>query len=111
MPLGLGWTIIHLLHAIVTFYLFHWAKGSAFYTDRKGIAKLTLWEQIDGERAFTPTKKFLTIVVVALFIVTWHQNEYRMDALNVANWASFLVLLIAKLPIVHRVRFFGINSD
>lgn len=52
----------------VTFYLFHWAKGSAFYTDRKSIAKLTLWEQIDGERAFTPTKKFLTIVVVALCV-------------------------------------------
>jgi len=45
------------------------------------------------------------------FLVTWHQNEYGMDALNIANWAAFLVLLIAKLPIVHRVRFFGINSD
>ena len=45
------------------------------------------------------------------FLITWIQNDYAMDGLNMANWFAFIVLLIAKLPIVHRVRFFGINSD
>jgi len=34
-----------------------------------------------------------------------------MNVLNIVDWAAFLILLVAKLPIVHRVRFFGINSD
>lgn len=51
-----------------TFIMFHTLKGSAFHTERKDIQKLTLWEQIDGERAFTPTRKFLTIIPILLYV-------------------------------------------
>ena len=33
---GLAWTYTHLAHSLVTFYFFHWNKGSPFQEDQVG---------------------------------------------------------------------------
>lgn len=53
----------------------------------------------------------LTILIIIRFLVTWHTNEYKLDLLNIINCIVLAVIIIAKLPIVHGVRFFGINSE
>ena len=50
----------------VTFYLLHWKKGSPVYYDQGKYDHLTFWEQIDGGSQFTDTKKFFTIIPVAM---------------------------------------------
>ena len=50
----------------VTFYLFHWKKGSPFAEDQGVYDKLTWWEQVDNGRQLTRGRKFLTVLPVLL---------------------------------------------
>jgi hypothetical protein len=71
-------TELKLMEFLVSFFFFflpqftwvvlHYHKGSAFYTERQELLKKTLWEQIDDGKAYTPTKKFLTLVPVVLCV-------------------------------------------
>jgi hypothetical protein len=64
-----SWSTINILHATVTFFVFHWIKGSPFPTnwvEDYNVDKYTWWEQIDRKRQNTPNRKFFTAVVVAL---------------------------------------------
>lgn len=31
---GMGWTYVHIAHGLITYFLFHWNKGSAIETDQ-----------------------------------------------------------------------------
>lgn len=43
---GPAWTVVHLAHAAVSFYLLHWAKGSPVPADQGKYDALTFWEQV-----------------------------------------------------------------
>ena len=45
---GPAWTLVHLAHAAVSFYLLHWAKGSPVPADQGKYDTLTFWEQVRG---------------------------------------------------------------
>lgn len=50
----------------ITFYLFHWVKGSPFAEDQGLYDKLTWWEQMDGGQQHTMNRKFMLLVPVLL---------------------------------------------
>jgi hypothetical protein len=65
--------------------------------------------QVDNETYGTSTRKFLTAVPLVLFVLATHGTDFRKQPLGL-NLLVVLVLLIAKLPYLHRVRFFGIGA-
>lgn len=69
-----------------------------------------LWivSQLDSGMYGTFNRKLLTLVPVALFVLATHGTEFRKQPLGL-NLAMVLLLLVAKLPALHKVRFFGIN--
>lgn len=50
----------------VTFYFFHWTKGSPDEFSQGEWNGLTFWEQLDAGVPWTKTKKFLMIVPTVL---------------------------------------------
>lgn len=92
-----------------TFVLFHWIKGCPDNTGQGDYNELTLFEQIDGGIPWTNTKKFLMLIPTLITWVACHTAHY--EALYVVvNCGMFLIQIIAKIPEMHRVRIFGINS-
>ena len=106
---GMAWTVVHISHGLVTYYLFHWIKGSPIDGDQGKYDSLTFWEQIDSEVQGTGTRKFFMMVPVVLFFLASHGSAYDRQPLGV-NLGVLVVLLVAKLSSMHRVRIFGINK-
>lgn len=107
------WTCLNCFHAVITFILFHWKKGSPYddvsmsYQDH---SKMTLWEQLDDQRQFTPTRKFMFVVPCALLLLTsWFVGDSL--PLLFINFVFTIVVVLAKLPQFHMRRLFGINKD
>ncbi|PVV05181.1 hypothetical protein BB560_000301 [Smittium megazygosporum] len=88
--------------------MFHGIIGTPFDVNQGEFNGLTTWEQLESEEQFTPTKKFLFVLPILLFLVSTHYCNYDVPTFFL-NLAALLVILIAKLPALHRVRFFGIN--
>jgi hypothetical protein len=109
MDPGMAWTYTHLLHAVATYYLLHWNKGSPVEMDQGRYDKLTFWEQLDDGVQYTANRKFLLVVPFLLFILASHGSDFRRQPLGL-NFAALLVLVLAKLPLFDQVRFFGINE-
>eukprot|EP00694_Reclinomonas_americana_P004836 EC793118.1.p1 GENE.EC793118.1~~EC793118.1.p1 ORF type:complete len:152 (+),score=28.29 EC793118.1:110-565(+) len=107
-----GWTITNVAHSLLTLLFLHWIKGMPFedvHVDQGRYNRLTFWEQIDSQRQFTPTRKFLTAVPVVLLL--WAVSAIS-DETNMLIWVNVIasvVVLIAKMPALHKVRIFGIN--
>mmetsp|Transcript_32319 Transcript_32319/g.91633 ORF Transcript_32319/g.91633 Transcript_32319/m.91633 type:complete len:162 (-) Transcript_32319:223-708(-) len=106
---GLAWTYTHLAHSAITFYFFHWNKGSPMQEDQGKYDNLTFWEQLDDGLQYSTTRKFLTAVPVVLFLLASHSTEYARQPLAL-NLIAVLVMVIAKLPVMDRVRILGMNS-
>ena len=53
----------------VTYILFHSSKGIPFENNSGAYDDLTLWEQIDEGAQYTPAKKYLTSVPIALYVI------------------------------------------
>ncbi|RKO89046.1 ORMDL family [Blyttiomyces helicus] len=104
-----SWTLTNLVYNTATFIMFHWVIGTPFDHNQNECGNLTLWEQMDNGAQFTPTKKFLATVPILLFLVSTHYANYDMAQFTV-NIVSLLIVLIAKLPSMHKVRLFGINK-
>ncbi len=51
-----------------SFFFFHWLCGTPFDLNQGEYRALTLWEQLDEGRQFTPIRKFLTIFPIALYV-------------------------------------------
>ncbi|KAL6871546.1 hypothetical protein ACP4OV_014375 [Aristida adscensionis] len=125
---GAAWTVVNLAHFAVrprpallglsplrapgiTYHFFHWKKGTPFAADDQGIYnRLTWWEQIDNGQQLTRNRKFLTVVPVVLYLIASHLTDYKQPMLFL-NTVAVLVLVVAKLPNMHKVRIFGINAD
>ena len=105
---GGAWTVVHLAHGALTFYLFHWMKGSPVAADQGKYDGLTFWEQLDDGVQNTATRKFLTSLPALTFALASHGSDYAAQPLGL-NLVVLLVLLVAKLPAMHTVRLFGIN--
>ena len=84
--------------------------GAPFDDQNQGSSgALTLWEQLDEGAPFTRTKKFLTVFPIILFLISTHYSRYDPSTFAV-NFVVLLIQLIAKLPMMHRVRILGINK-
>lgn len=106
---GMAWTYVHLLHGVLTYYLLHWSKGTSMDVDQGHYARLTFWEQIDQGVYATYTRKMFTAMPVVLFLLATNGTDFRKQPLGL-NLVVVLVLVIAKLPALHKVRIFGINK-
>ena len=72
-------------------------------------AGYTLYEQLDAGTPWTENKKFLMLVPTVLSYIACHMANYEFFHV-VVNLAMFLICIIAKIPEMHGVRLFGINS-
>jgi hypothetical protein len=110
-----AWTCVNVAHTVITFYLFHWVKGNPFPTHwaytPPSAEQRTFWEQIDRRWQNTPSRKFCTGIVIAIFLLTIRSSPSSHPMLHLMNFAAFLVAFIAKLPAMDAVRIFGINGD
>ncbi|KAJ1985148.1 sphingolipid homeostasis protein orm1 [Dimargaris verticillata] len=102
------WTLTNWTYNISQYIMFHAIIGTPFEVDQGVFDGLTMWEQIDQGAQFTPTKKFLTVLPIFLFLLSTHYTHYDVFTFWI-NFAGLLVILVAKLPLMHRVRLFGIN--
>ncbi|KAH7659557.1 ORMDL family protein [Dioscorea alata] len=107
---GMAWTLVNLFHFSVTYYFFHWKKGTPFSEDQGIYNNRTWWEQIDNGKQLTRNRKFLTVVPVVLYLIASHTTDYQYPWI-ILNTIAVFVLLVAKLPNMHKVRIFGINAD
>ncbi|KAI9218563.1 ORMDL family-domain-containing protein [Blastocladiella britannica] len=106
----LAWTLTNLSFNTVTFFMFHWMIGTPFDFNQGACDGMTLWEQIDNEVQFTPAKKFYTALPIVLFLVSTHYTHYDASTF-LLNVLVLMIVLIGKLPEMHRVRILGINSQ
>eukprot|EP01098_Paradermamoeba_levis_P009974 TRINITY_DN4180_c0_g1_i4.p1 TRINITY_DN4180_c0_g1~~TRINITY_DN4180_c0_g1_i4.p1 ORF type:complete len:157 (-),score=39.05 TRINITY_DN4180_c0_g1_i4:45-515(-) len=107
------WTVVSIVHNLVTYFLFHWVKGIPFHSvymeaQRGKYDHLTVWEQFDDEVLNTPVRKILTLIPIFLFFLAVQDDQSTLNL--IVNSIFLLPILIAKLPAVHKKRFFGINS-
>jgi hypothetical protein len=103
------WTVINVLHTIVTFTFFHWIKGSPQDVTQGDYNGFTLYEQIDAGVAYTNTKKFLMLIPALLCWIACHLGDYK-PFINVINMGMFVLCIIPKVPEMHRVRILGLNK-
>ncbi len=107
------WTITLQSHAIISWILLHWIKGTpeanASLTG-EDVAHLTFWEQIDGGKFYgTKTRRLFIFVPIVLFFLSlvWTQESIY---LLVGNAASTFWLLLSKMESARGVRLLGINE-
>lgn len=105
-----SWAIVNWVHGIISYILFHWIMGAPFASDQEHESELlTFWEQIDNQVLYTRARKFLLLFPVALFFIAVDSSGWELAYF----WINSIVLLITvipKLPFLHKVRIFGINS-
>lgn len=93
----------------ITYHFFHWKKGTPFADDQGMYNTLTWWEQMDNGKQLTRNRKFLVVVPVVLYLIASHTTDYQHPMLFL-NTLAAAVLVVAKLPNMHKVRIFGINA-
>ncbi|AQK73495.1 ORM1-like protein 2 [Zea mays] len=107
---GTAWTVVNLFHFAITYHFFHWKKGTPFADDQGMYNTLTWWEQMDNGKQLTRNRKFLIVVPVVLYLIALHTTDYQQPMLFL-NTLAVSVLVVAKLPNMHKVRIFGINAE
>lgn len=103
------WTATNVIHGVVTFVLLHWIKGCPDESTQGVYNDQTLYEQIDAGVPYTQKKKFLMLIPAILTWVSCHVSDYQPIYL-IVNVGLFAILIIAKIPEMHKVRLFGINA-
>lgn len=89
--------------------MFHWIKGCPDDSTQGEYNGLTLYEQMDCGLAYTSSKKMLMLMPTFLTWLACHTASYE-PMIVVVNAGMFLICIIAKIPEMHKVRLFGINS-
>lgn len=97
------WTLTNVVYDIGSYIMFHQVKGTPFEFNSGAYDNLTMWEQIDNGDQYTPTKKFLMIVPIALFLVSTHYSTYNLLLFTISG-ASCLCVVVPKLAFAHRLR-------
>jgi ORMDL family len=89
--------------------MFHWVKGCPDASTQGEYNGFTLYEQLDAGIPWTSTKKFLMLMPTLITWMACYIADYKPIYI-VVNCGMFLILIIGKIPEMHRVRIFGINS-
>ena len=97
------WTMTNLTYTIGSYIMFHQVKGTPFEFNSGAYDNLTMWEQIDNGDQYTPTKKFLMLVPICLFLISTHYSHYNLN-LFILNGVSCLCVVVPKLAFAHRLR-------
>ncbi|KAF6762012.1 ORMDL family-domain-containing protein [Ephemerocybe angulata] len=105
MTHNISWTLVNLLYLAISYLMFHWVTGMPFGDNLHSGAydELTMWEQIDDGAQYTPAKKWLICMPIALFLASTHYTNYN-PWLFAINLTALLFVLIPKLPQLHRQR-------
>ncbi|KAF9006669.1 Orm1 type endoplasmic reticulum protein [Cyathus striatus] len=112
MTQQVSWTLVNLIYLALSYLMFHWVTGIPFDNDLHSGAydELTLWEQIDDGAQYTPAKKWLFCVPIALFLASTHYTNYN-PWLFAMNITALVFVLIPKLPQLHRQRIHFLPED
>lgn len=97
------WTMTNVIYNFGSYIMFHQVKGTPFEFNSGAYDNLTMWEQIDNGDQYTPTKKFLMMVPIALFLISTHYSNYNVYLFTVSG-ISCLCVIIPKLAFAHRLR-------
>merc|ERR1712146_762425 len=100
------WTVLHTLHALLTFVLLHWVQGRPFtskYSSSQGeLDRRTFWEQLDGGIQFTPTRKFFFAVATVLSGITLIAVLSAPASIWAVNALATVLALLPKMPFMHK---------
>ena len=99
-----SWTFTNVTYNIELYIMFHQVKGTPFEFNSGAYDNLTMWEQIDNGDQYTPTKKFLMLVPIGLFLITTHYTKYNLPLFTISGLSCICVVL-PKLAVAHRLRF------
>ena len=99
-----SWTLTNITYMFGSYLMFHWVQGVPFEFNSGAYDNLNLWEQIDNGDQYTPTKKFLLITPVVLFLLSTHYTHYKGWAFLV-NFLATMGVVIPKLPVVSPASF------
>ncbi|POW01683.1 hypothetical protein PSHT_12410 [Puccinia striiformis] len=103
-----SWTTVNIAYDVVSdlhhVSLYHWNSVRIFRGSLRSI------DDVGTNRHgchYTPTKKWLTILPIALFLLCTHYTHLDLHpSLFTLNFTvTFCVALLPKLPVFHRLRF------
>lgn len=99
-----SWTLTNTTYIIGFYIMFHLIKGTPFDFNGGAFDNLTMWEQIDDETLYTPTRKFLIILPIFLFLISNHYAHFTYKLFIFNSLLILLVGVVPKLPLTHRLR-------
>lgn len=104
------WTVTNVIHTVASFTFLHWMKGSPeSITSQGDYSAMTVYEQMDASVPYTNTKKFLMLIPALLCWMSCHLADYKLTVC-IVNSGMFAICIIPKIPEMHRVRLFGVNT-
>ncbi|KAF2690020.1 ORMDL-domain-containing protein [Lentithecium fluviatile CBS 122367] len=92
-----SWTLTNISYMAGSYLMFHYVRGVPFDFNSGAYDNLNMWEQIDNGDQYTPAKKFLMFVPIALFLVSTHYTHYDLTYF-VINMLATIAVVIPKLP-------------
>jgi len=103
------WTTTHIIHGSISFLALHWVKGSPDGSSQGEYNSLTFWEQLDGGASWTKNKKLFAVTEAILCLIACFRSNYRPSYI-VINCIVMFFCTVPKVPAMHRVRLFGVNT-
>jgi sodium/hydrogen antiporter len=97
-----SWTLTNISYMAGSYLMFHYVRGVPFDFNSGAYDNLNMWEQIDNGDQYTPAKKFLMFVPIALFLVSTHYTHYDLTYF-IINTLATIAVVIPKLPSVSHV--------
>jgi hypothetical protein len=94
-----SWTLTNISYVAGSYLMFHYVRGVPFDFNSGAYDNLNMWEQIDNGDQYTPAKKFLMFVPIALFLVSTHYTHYDLTYF-IINTLATIAVVIPKLPSV-----------
>ncbi|SCU77487.1 LAFA_0A01948g1_1 [Lachancea sp. 'fantastica'] len=99
-----SWTLTNTTYVIGSYVMFHLVKGTPFDFNGGAYDNLTMWEQINDGMLYTPSRKFLILVPIVLFLVSTHYSRYDLQLFVLNFFLTTFVAVVPKLPLTHRLR-------
>ncbi|KAH7135750.1 ORMDL family-domain-containing protein [Dendryphion nanum] len=92
-----SWTLTNISYTCGSYLMFHYVRGVPFDFNSGAYDNLNMWEQIDNGAQYTPAKKFLLMVPIALFLISTHYTHYDLTYF-IINVTATIAVIIPKLP-------------
>jgi len=113
LPFDLGhwkWTATSGVHAVLTFMLFHWIKGTPFPTIDSENQTQTQWEQLDDEEdGYAYNRKMVNLIPVVLFILCVHKTSHDPTHFLI-NFIFAGICLVPKMVRLQNIRILNFNK-